>query len=196
MVVGKAGRAETAHDPAPMSEYENVILYKSEYITDVNGRKLRFKIYDDGNFIRDEKGNLIEDNSGEYFRQWRDHIKSPNDIWDEIVKVANIPGVTSAPKLQPIETRLVMLQTGMRAPMGLKVYGPDLKTIESFSLELEKQLKEVPSVKPEAVYADRSLGKPYMEIDLDRKAMARYGLNVVDVQEYIEVALGGMGMTT
>ncbi len=196
MVVGKAGRAETALDPAPMSMYENVILYKSEYITDVNGRKLRFQVDDDGNFIRDEKGNLIEDNSGEYFRQWRDHIKSPNDIWDEIVKVANIPGVTSAPKLQPIETRLVMLQTGMRAPMGLKVYGPDLKTIESFSLELEKQLKEVPSVKPEAVYADRSLGKPYMEIDLDRKAMARYGLNVVDVQEYIEVALGGMGMTT
>ncbi|MBX2962092.1 MAG: efflux RND transporter permease subunit [Cyclobacteriaceae bacterium] len=196
MVVGKAGRAETALDPAPMSMYENVILYKSEYITDVNGRKLRFQVDDDGTFIRDEKGNLIEDNSGEYFRQWRDHIKNPNDIWDEIVKVANIPGVTSAPKLQPIETRLVMLQTGMRAPMGLKVYGPDLKTIESFSLELEKQLKEVPSVKPEAVYADRSLGKPYMEIDLDRKAMARYGLNVVDVQEYIEVALGGMGMTT
>lgn len=196
MVVGKAGRAETALDPAPMSMYENVILYKSEYITDVNGRKLRFQVDDDGNFIRDEKGSLIEDNSGEYFRQWRDHIKSPNDIWDEIVKVANIPGVTSAPKLQPIETRLVMLQTGMRAPMGLKVYGPDLKTIESFSLELEKQLKEVPSVKPEAVYADRSLGKPYMEIDLDRKAMARHGLNVVDVQEYIEVALGGMGMTT
>lgn len=196
MVVGKAGRAETALDPAPMSMYENVILYKSEYITDVNGRKLRFQVDDNGTFIRDEKGNLIEDNSGEYFRQWRDHIKNPNDIWDEIVKVANIPGVTSAPKLQPIETRLVMLQTGMRAPMGLKVYGPDLKTIESFSLELEKQLKEVPSVKPEAVYADRSLGKPYMEIDLDRKAMARYGLNVVDVQEYIEVALGGMGMTT
>lgn len=196
MVVGKAGRAETALDPAPMSMYENVILYKSEYITDVNGRKLRFQVDDDGTFIRDEKGNLIEDDSGEYFRQWRDHIKNPNDIWDEIVKVANIPGVTSAPKLQPIETRLVMLQTGMRAPMGLKVYGPDLKTIESFSLELEKQLKEVPSVKPEAVYADRSLGKPYMEIDLDRKAMARYGLNVVDVQEYIEVALGGMGMTT
>ncbi|QOI96110.1 MAG: efflux RND transporter permease subunit [Flammeovirgaceae bacterium] len=196
MVVGKAGRAETALDPAPMSMYENVILYKSEYITDVNGRKLRFKVDDEGNFVRDENSNLIEDNSGEYFRQWRNHIKSPNDIWDEIVKVANIPGVTSAPKLQPIETRLVMLQTGMRAPMGIKVYGPDLKTVETFSLKLEKHLKEVPSVKPEAVYADRSLGKPYMEIDLNRKAMARYGLNVSDVQEYIEVALGSMSMTT
>lgn len=235
MVVGKAGRAETALDPAPMSMYENVILYKSEYITDENGRKLRFetdalgrykidihgywdtdgyydratkKIFDDNNIEISTSINeypsisknihqyLIEDKNGEYYRQWRDEIKTPNDIWDEIVKVANIPGVTSAPKLQPIETRLVMLQTGMRAPMGLKVYGPDLKTIETFSLELEKHLKEVPSVKPEAVYADRSLGKPYMEIDLNRKAMARYGLNVSDVQEYIEVALGGMGMTT
>lgn len=196
MVVGKAGRAETALDPAPMSMYENVILYKSEYITDENGRKIRFKVDDEGNFVRKESGELIQDTRGEYYRQWRDEIKSPNDIWDEIVKAANIPGVTSAPKLQPIETRLVMLQTGMRAPMGLKVYGPDLKTIESFSLELEKHLKEVPSIKPEAVYADRSLGKPYMEIDLNRKAMARYGLNVSDVQEYIEVALGGMSMTT
>jgi copper/silver efflux system protein len=251
MVVGKAGRAETALDPAPMSMYENVILYKSEYISDENGRKLRFKtdaegfwILDTGRLIEqegdwiteqselnqkditaityDQKTKvlmlsriqhpasgirleaprfkpykyLIPDENGQYYRQWRDAIKSPDDIWNEIVKVVNIPGVTSAPKLQPIETRLVMLQTGMRAPMGLKVYGPDLKTIESFSLELEKHLKEVPSIKPEAVYADRSLGKPYMEIDLNRKTMARYGLNVADVQEYIEVALGGMNITT
>jgi copper/silver efflux system protein len=235
MVVGKAGRAETALDPAPMSMYENIILYKSEYITDKNGRKLRFKtdklgkykidirryldidgyydrvnkiIYDENNIEVSTNINeyplisknihhyLIEDKNGEYYRQWRDEIKSPNDIWNEIVKVANIPGVTSAPKLQPIETRLVMLQTGMRAPMGIKVYGPDLKTIETFSLELEKHLKDVPSVKTEAVYADRSLGKPYMEIELNRKAMGRYGLNVIDVQEYIEVALGGMNMTT
>ncbi|WP_299700389.1 efflux RND transporter permease subunit [uncultured Pontibacter sp.] len=196
MVVGKAGRAETALDPAPMSMYENVIQYKSEYITDENGRKVRFKVDDEGEFIRDEKGNLIEDKRGEYFRQWRDHIRTPDDIWNEIVEVAELPGVTSAPKLQPIETRLVMLQTGMRAPMGVKVYGPDLQTIEDFSMQMERLLKEVPSVKPEAVYADRSLGKPYMEIDLDRRAMGRYGLNVADVQEYIEVAMGGMALTT
>ncbi|MBF8963818.1 efflux RND transporter permease subunit [Pontibacter sp. FD36] len=196
MVVGKAGRAETALDPAPMSMYENVIQYKSEYITDENGYKIRFKVDDDGNFVRDEKGNLVEDKRGEYFRQWRDHIRTPDDIWNEIVEVAELPGVTSAPKLQPIETRLVMLQTGMRAPMGVKVYGPDLQTIEDFSMQMERLLKEVPSVKPEAVYADRSLGKPYMEIDLDRRAMGRYGLNVADVQEYIEVAMGGMALTT
>ncbi|WP_266204862.1 efflux RND transporter permease subunit [Pontibacter kalidii] len=196
VVVGKAGRAETALDPAPMSMYENVIQYKSEYKTDASGQRIRFKVDDKGEFVRDAKGELIQDKNGEYFRQWRDHIKSPDDIWDEIAAVAKIPGVTSAPKLQPIETRLVMLQTGMRAPMGVKVYGPDLQTIEDFSLQLERLLKEVPSVKPEAVFADRSLGKPYMEIELNRRAMARYGLNVTDVQEYIEVAMGGMALTT
>jgi Cu(I)/Ag(I) efflux system membrane protein CusA/SilA len=196
MVVGKAGRAETALDPAPMSMYENIIQYKSEYVTDFNGQRVRFQVDDEGAFVRDEEGELIQDKNGEYYRQWRDHIKSPDDIWNEIVAVANIPGVTSAPKLQPIETRLVMLQTGMRAPMGVKVYGPDLETIEDFSLQMERYLKEVPSVKPEAVYADRSLGKPYMEIELDRRAMGRYGLNVTDVQEYIEVAMGGMALTT
>ncbi|WP_114781252.1 efflux RND transporter permease subunit [Botryobacter ruber] len=195
VVVGKAGRAETALDPAPMSMYENIIQYKSEYITDASGQKIRFKV-EDGEFVRDAAGNLVPDKRGEYYRQWRDHIQSPDDIWEEIVAAANIPGVTSAPKLQPIETRLVMLQTGMRAPMGLKVYGPDLETIEDFSLELERFLKEVPSVKAEAVYADRSLGKPYMEVELNRKAMGRYGLNVSDVQEYIEVAMGGMALTT
>lgn len=196
-VVGKAGRVESALDPAPVSMFENIILYKTEYMVDENGYPIRFKTADDGEFIKDENGNFIPDRNGKYFRQWRDHIKSPNDIWNEIVKVTNnIPGVTSAPKLQPIETRLVMLQTGMRAPMGIKVYGPDQNTIEEFSLNLEQLLKEVPSVKGEAVFADRSLGKPYLEIDLDRNAMARYGLNVGEVQMYIEVAIGGMALTT
>lgn len=196
MVVGKAGRAESALDPAPLSMFENIINYKSEYKTDASGRRLRFKVDNEGNFERNEAGNLIEDNKGKYFRQWRDHIKSPDDIWTEILKATEIPGVTSAPKLQPIETRLVMLQTGMRAPMGLKVYGPDLHTIEDFSIRLEKLLKEVPSVKAEAVFADRSLGKPYLEIELNRKELARFGLHVADVQEYIELALGGMKLST
>ena len=94
------------------------------------------------------RDSLIADHSGEYFRQWRPEIKHPDDIWNEIVKVTNIPGLTSAPKLQPIETRLVMLSTGMRAPMGIKVYGPDLESIEKAGLQFEKALKEVPSVKP------------------------------------------------
>jgi Cu(I)/Ag(I) efflux system membrane protein CusA/SilA len=195
-VVGKAGRVQSALDPAPMSMFENIILYKNEFITDENGYPIRFKVDDKGNFVKDKSGELIRDDNGKYFRQWRNHIKSPDDIWNEIVNLtSDIPGVTSAPKLQPIETRLVMLQTGMRAPMGIKVYGPDLKTIEDFSLKLEEILKEIPSVKSEAVFADRSLGKPYLEIDLDRTALSRYGLTISEVQMYIEVAIGGIPLT-
>ena len=155
-VVGKAGRVNSPLDPAPMSMYENVILYKSEYKTDENGHRIRFK-YENGEYVEDENGELIPDKRGQYFRQWRDHIKSPDDIWNEIVKATKLPGVTSAPRLQPIETRLVMLQTGMRAPMGIKVQGTDLPTIEAFGLELEKYLKDVDGVKDAAVFADRDL---------------------------------------
>ncbi len=194
-VVGKFGRTESALDPAPISMYENVINYKSEYITDENGRRLRFKA-ENGEFVRDEEGKLIPDKRGSYFRQWRDEIKSPDDIWNEIVRVTKFPGVTSAPKLQPIETRLVMLQTGMRSPLGIKVKGPDLATIEKVGLELEEILKEVPSIKKEAVFAERIVGKPYLLIDLDREALARYGLSVSSVQQYIQVAIGGMPLST
>ncbi len=231
MVVGKAGRAESPLDPAPMSMYENIINYKTEFIQNENAEKLRFEVNRDGNYllqidgkewlfdksagaIYDQNQNtlpvtrqrevlsnvekyLVPDERGQYYRQWRDQIQSPDDIWDEIqIRTSNLPGVTSAPKLQPIETRLIMLQTGMRAPMGMKVYGPDLETIEAFSLKIEDILQEVPSVKSEAVFADRSLGKPYLEIDLDREALGRYGLNIADVQEFIELAVGGMELST
>ncbi|MEQ8582470.1 MAG: efflux RND transporter permease subunit [Marinoscillum sp.] len=139
---------------------------------------------------------LIEDKSGQYYRNWRAHVKSPDDIWDEIVRVTKIPGVTSAPKLQPIETRLVMLQTGMRAPMGVKVYGGDLKTIQDFGFQLENILKEVPSVKSEAVFADRIVGKPYLHLNINRDEIARYGLSIEDVQQTIETAIGGMKITS
>lgn len=138
---------------------------------------------------------LIKDKGGEYYRQWRPEIKRPADIWNEIVKVTNIPGLTSAPKLQPIETRLVMLSTGMRAPMGLKIYGPDLETIEKAGMEFEKALKEAPSVKASSVFYDRAVGAPYIEIKLNRELMARYGMTVSDVQEVLEVAVGGMALT-
>ncbi len=121
-VVGKLGRTESALDPAPISMYENIINYKSEYLTDEDGQRIRFA-KEDGEFLKDEKGYLIPDEDGSYFRQWREEIKSPDDIWNEIIKATQLPGVTSAPKLQPIETRLIMLQTGMRAPMGIKVKG-------------------------------------------------------------------------
>lgn len=194
-VVGKAGRVESALDPAPLSMYENVILYKSEYLSDEQGKRLRFAVDQEGNFLRDSTGQLVPDRKGAFFRQWRSHIRSPEDIWDEIVQAVNFPGVTSAPKLQPIETRLVMLQTGMRAPMGIKVKGNDLKTMEEFGLQLEKHLKSVEGVKTAAVFAERVVGKPYLEIDIDRVAISRYGLRVLDVQNHIQTAIGGMALT-
>ncbi|WP_108246938.1 efflux RND transporter permease subunit [Muricauda brasiliensis] len=223
-VVGKAGRTESALDPAPISMYENIIQYRSEYQKNEEGTPQRFKINNDGYFelrngkvlanpnsevsneqnyaenhvsepLRIDRGLLIPDNDGEYFRNWRPEIQSPDDIWNEIVKVTKLPGVTSAPKLQPIETRLVMLQTGMRAPMGIKVKGQDLKEIENFGLQLEPILKEAAGVKDEAVFADRIVGKPYLLIDIDREKLVRYGLVIEDVQQILEVALGGMALT-
>lgn len=211
LAVGKMGRAESALDPAPISMYENIINYKSEYAVNTKGHRQRFETDDKGRFILAsgtavtneeallqgiDKSSLISDDNGEYFRNWRSSIKSPDDIWKEIVRVTKIPGVTSAPKLQPIETRLVMLQTGMRAPMGIKVSGPDLPTIEKFGMQLEAILKEVPSVKSEAVFADRIVGKPYIELGIKRDKIARYGLSIEDVQRTIETAIGGMEITS
>lgn len=163
-----------------------------------------------GQFVRDERGALIPDENGFPFRLWRKPldpalnegraawkgIRRSDDIWDQIVKQAQVPGSTAAPKLQPIAARLVMLQSGMRAPMGVKIKGPDLETISQVGLELERLLKEVPAVEPAAVIADRIVGKPYLEIRIDRDAIARFGLNVADVQEVIEVAIGGKPITT
>ena len=211
-VVGKAGRTESALDPAPLSMYENVILYKSEYMLNEHGKRQRYKLNDKGEFLLkngmslraekreawqsiNPKKELIPDNNGEFYRNWRPKIKSPNDIWNEIVRVTKLPGVTSAPKLQPIETRLVMLQTGMRAPMGIKIKGQSLKQIENFGIELETILKQVKGVKTEAVFADRIVGKPYLLIDIDREKIARYGISIQDIQNIIKVAIGGIQIT-
>lgn len=169
MVVGKIGRAESPLDPAPISMVETVIHYMPEYRTTADGERIR---------------------------QWRPEIESPQDIWQEIQQAAKIPGVTSAPKLQPIQTRLVMLQTGMRAPMGVKIFGPDLATIQAFGFELERILRDTPGVNPATVNADRIVGTPYLEIDIDRQAIARYGMTIADVQRVIEVAIGGRTVTT
>ena len=209
--VGKWGRVNSALDPAPVQMFENTINYRPEYALDENGHRKRFKVDRDGSYIfkNGAKYNpgkegyrfvttdsLVVDNRGEYFRQWRPEIRKPDDIWNEIVKVTDIPGLTSAPKLQPIETRLVMLSTGMRAPMGLKVFGPDLDAIETAGLQLEQAINDVPSVKASSVFYDRAVGAPYVEINLNREAMARYGMSISDVQEVLQVAVGGMTLST
>lgn len=221
-VVGKSGRTESALDPAPLSMYENVIQYKSEYMMNLEGKRERYKVNDDGLFVlKNDKlvinpnnevesdtnyetsqlqtnvirNELIVDDDGEYYRNWRPEIESPDDIWNEIVRVTKLPGITSAPKLQPIETRLVMLQTGMRAPMGIKVKGQNLSEIEDFGLQLEAVLKQAEGVKEQAVFADRIVGKPYLLIDIKREQLARYGISVMKVQEILQVAVGGMPLT-
>jgi Cu(I)/Ag(I) efflux system membrane protein CusA/SilA len=193
-VVGKIGRVESALDPAPISMVETIINYKSEYILDDNGRRKRFQ-YEDDEFVRDERGQLIPDDDGRPFRQWRDHIHSPEDIWDEISRAAKLPGTTAAPPLQPIETRIIMLQSGIRAKMAVRIKGPDLETIERVGLDIERLLKRVPAVRSEVVNADRIVGKPYLEIDIDRERIGRYGISVRDVQDVIEVAIGGRPLT-
>ena len=195
--VGKLGRAETPLDPAPISMIETVINYRPEYKTGKDGHRINFRFdRKTDEFVRDEFGELIPDPRGRPFRQWREHIRTPDDIWKEIVRAGKLPGTTSAPKLQPIAARIVMLQSGMRAPMGIKIKGPDLDTIEKVGLQLERFLKDVPSVEPAAVIADRIVGKPYLEIVPDRKAIARYGVPIRKFQDVVEIAIGGRQVTT
>ena len=167
-VIGKLGRADSALDPAPVSMFESVITYLPEYGRSADGHRVR---------------------------NWRDHIKSPADIWDEISKVAKLPGLTSAPVLMPIEARRVMLQTGMRGAMGLKIQAPDLASLDEAGRLLEAALKQVDEVRAETVTVDRVVGKPYLEIVLDREAIAHWGLTVHHVQQLLQVAMGGGELT-
>ena len=177
-VVGKIGRAETAIDPAPLSMIETVILYKTEFKQSPLTQE------------------LILDENGQPVRQWREHIKTPNDIWKEVQKAAEFPGVTGAPHLQPISARLVMLQSGMRAPIGVKVFGRTLEEIEQVGFQIADYLRQVPGVNADVVVPDRVIGKPYWEIEIDRERIARYGVNIRDVQDVVEIALGGVRATT
>lgn len=207
--IGKWGRVNSALDPAPAQMFENTINYRPEYILNEDGKRERFKVNRKGEYLLRNGGtynpadgfrlipadSLIPDRKGDYFRQWRPEIKNTDDIWQQIVNVTHLPGLTSAPKLQPIEARLVMLSTGMRAPMGLKIYGPDLETIEQSGKAIEQALKDVPSVIPSSVFYDRAVGAPYLEIKLNRDNMARYGVNVENLQEILSAAVGGMILT-
>ena len=194
--VGKLGRAESPLDPAPISMFETVVNYHSEYVLDDAGHIETFRYdEDEEEFVRDDHAQLIPDSDGRPFRQWRDHIRSPDDIWAEVTKAAEYPGLTGSPKLMPIKTRIVMLQTGMRSAVGMKIKGPDLETLEAFGLEVEGILKQVPEIETKTVLADRIVGKPYIEIVIDREAISRHGLAITDVQDVIQVAIGGRMLT-
>lgn len=127
-------------------------------------------------------------------KEWRDGI-SADDIWDQINAVATLPGVTPASRLQPIEGRVIMLQSGIKASMAIRIYGDDLETLAEASLAVAEQLKAIPYVKPGTVNPDIVLGKPYVEFDVDRQTAARFGMSTMMVNEIIETALGGMNLT-
>jgi Cu(I)/Ag(I) efflux system membrane protein CusA/SilA len=167
-VVGKLGRVDSALDPAPISMIETIIQYKPE-----------FRI--------DETGNHV--------RNWRDHIKTPDDIWNAIQTAAQIPGTTTAPKLQPIAARVVMLQSGIRAPMAIQIKGSSLDSVSLFGKVIESHIKSVKEVAAETVFADRVVNKPYYEIHIDRNKIARHGIRINDVQDTIEMAIGGKVIT-
>lgn len=197
----------------------NVLTFKYEkealdLARDVDGRPLvapdGMPYLVQGRFVRDEQGRLIPEAGGRPFRLWRPPldprlnpgrepwpgIRDTEDIWAEIVRAANVPGVTTAPKLQPIAARMVMLQSGIRASMGIKVKGPDLGRIQEACGLLEEAIREVPSVDPSSVIADRIMGVPYLEVKPNRSAMAQYGVDLQQLLDALDIAVGGRRVTT
>jgi Cu(I)/Ag(I) efflux system membrane protein CusA/SilA len=123
--------------------------------------------------------------------EWRDGMTS-DKIKQELDQLINIPGITNA-WVMPIKTRIDMLATGIKTPVGIKVAGPDLKVIQDIGLQLEKILKPVEGTA--SVYSERVAGGRYVNIDIDRAKASRYGMNIQDVQELISSAVGGMNVT-
>ncbi|MFA5915991.1 MAG: CusA/CzcA family heavy metal efflux RND transporter [Burkholderiales bacterium] len=154
-VFGKAGRAATATDPAPMEMFETVINLKPE-------------------------------------SQWRAGM-TIDKLIDEMDKAVQIPGVSNAWTM-PIKARIDMLATGIRTPIGIKVFGKNLSGIEKLAKQIESVVKTVPGTT--SAYAERVTGGYYVDIDPDRLALARYGLSVGELQDVIGIALGGEMVTT
>ncbi|TWT66140.1 efflux RND transporter permease subunit [Allorhodopirellula solitaria] len=128
-------------------------------------------------------------------QEWRAGVTS-QDIWDEINQVATLPGVTPASPLQPIEGRVVMLQSGIKASMAIRIYGDDLHELADAALQVSEQLKQSAFIQSNSVNPDIVLGKPYLEFSVDREAASRYGMTAERVNQVIESALGGVNLIT
>lgn len=122
--------------------------------------------------------------------KWREGLNE-NDLWSEVTKKATLPGVTPASFLQPIEGRVVMLQSGIKASMAIRIFGDNLTGLASAAEKVASHLRGLDVVNKQTVNPDIVLGKPYVEFDVDRKAAARYGMSVGAVNELIATALGG-----
>ncbi len=154
-VFGKAGRAETPTDPAPLSMFETVILLKPP-------------------------------------AEWRSGM-TKDLLVEEMSKALELPGIQNAWTM-PIKARVDMLTTGIRTPIGIKVFGKDLKEIAAVAEDLERILKDVPGT--QSVYAERELGGFFLDFVPDRAAIGRYGLKLMDVMQVVETAIGGMDIDT
>jgi Cu(I)/Ag(I) efflux system membrane protein CusA/SilA len=176
---GKAGRAETSTDPAPLSMIETVVVLKPESEW---RRKERWYSGWAPDWL--ERAVLR--------RAWPDRIS-----WEELIadmdRALEIPGTTNAFTM-PIKGRIDMLTTGMRTPVGIKIYGPDLKEIEALGGHVEAIVKEVPGTR--SAFAERVTGGYFIDFDLKRDEMARHGLSVTEVQDVILSAVGGENVTT
>ncbi len=177
-VYGKAGKAETATDPAPLSMLETVVQLKPQ---------------DEWRTVSQERwfSNVIPEFAKPPFRAiWPEerHI-----TWKELVaqfdSAMQMPGWTNAWTM-PIKTRIDMLSTGIRTPIGVKIFGTDLNEIERIGIELEQSLSKIEGTR--SVFSDRNTGGFYIDIIPDRDAIARYGLTIRDVNDVIETAIGGM----
>ncbi len=122
--------------------------------------------------------------------QWRDGL-TPEDLRKELDSLVKFPGLTNS-WVMPIKTRIDMLATGIKTPVGIKVAGPNLKTIQGIGLQLEQVLKDVQGTA--SVYSERVAGGRYIKVDIDRERAARYGLNIADIQQVVATAIGGMNV--
>ncbi|MCH4879144.1 efflux RND transporter permease subunit [Pseudomonas sp. TMW22090] len=149
-VFGKAGRAETATDPAPLEMFETTIQFKPQ-------------------------------------EQWRPGM-TQEKLVEELDRVVRVPGLTNI-WIPPIRNRIDMLATGIKSPIGVKVAGTNLTEIDAVTQAVERVAKDVPGVS--SALAERLTGGRYIDVDIDRKAAARYGLNIADVQSIVAGAIGG-----
>jgi Cu(I)/Ag(I) efflux system membrane protein CusA/SilA len=177
-VYGKAGRAETSTDPAPLSMMETLVVLKPE----TEWRKV-------DTWYSNWAPNFLK----KVFRRfWPDHI-SYDDLIAEMDHSLQFPGVTNAWTM-PIKARIDMLTTGIRTPVGIKIYGSDLHKIEDIGLQIESALKEVNGTR--SVYAERTAGGYFLDFKLDRDQLARYGLSIEDAESFLMTAIGGERITT
>ena len=176
-VFGKSGRMESSTDPAPFSMMETVVLLKPEQ----EWRKTTRWYAGLPNVLK-----------GPFRPFWPDHI-SYEQLIEEMDQALKIAGTTNAWTM-PIKNRTDMLTTGVRTPIGIKIFGDDLTRIEAIGTQLEMILKDVPGTR--SIYAERVAGGYFVDFDLNRDAIARYGLSIADVQMVVMSAIGGETITT